>query len=289
MPVFLDTAEFIDRDSPLQDYLNRDDVISQVNIPVTFVINQTLPYWEVETWYQIRNVQQSLYSTGYFAHDVDIPEYNWLQLLRSYYPKSSNKTEFFKDQLPNLFSKHPVLRRDVVFNTGMGQQQEIMASRFVLAMPVISGLQRTDLAGIFLNTAQKILDEAEFEIFMSHLDFNEWEEMINIASSTWRSIITAIAACSITVLFLIPEGSVFLCVTVATALTIVSSLGIMAALGLTYNIVTYTQIIVGIGLSIDYMSHAGYSFYIEEGTPLQRCEKSLSSMGKNLLNCYNDC
>ncbi|XP_075258637.1 patched domain-containing protein 3-like [Convolutriloba macropyga] len=58
----------------------------------------------------------------------------------------------------------------------------------------------------------------------------------------------------------------------------------MAFFGLKYNMLTYTEILISIGLSIDYMSHSGYSFVVEEGTSLQRSEKALGAMGIALTN-----
>ena len=59
--------------------------------------------------------------------------------------------------------------------------------------------------------------------------------------------------------------------------------GVMAFFGLKYNMLTYTEILISIGLSIDYMSHSGYSFVVEEGTSLQRSEKALGAMGKFIV------
>merc|ERR1712226_1187018 len=61
-------------------------------------------------------------------------------------------------------------------------------------------------------------------------------------------------------------------------------IGVMAFFGLQYNMLTYTEILISIGLSIDYMSHSGYSFVVEEGTSLERSEKALGAMGIALTN-----
>ncbi|XP_063713682.1 patched domain-containing protein 3-like [Symsagittifera roscoffensis] len=217
-------------------------------------------------------------------------QYSWTHQFYEEHNESSSKEKFFTVLLPKFLKKYPNFERDIVIERRNNDSKAIgiITSRFFVPSKFLDGIRHPEEAkrrlGLLEQVQQIHLNTSGLTVKVVGSVLKGWESMFAVKESTWRTVAGAMAMCSLLVFFIIPEMSVWVAVVSTTSLAVLCTLGLMSGLGLQYNMLSYTQILISIGLCIDYMSHSGYSFSVEEGTPLERSQKALQAMGVALTN-----
>eukprot|EP00984_Skeletonema_dohrnii_P005204 scaffold1824_cov104-Skeletonema_dohrnii-CCMP3373.AAC.4 len=106
-----------------------------------------------------------------------------------------------------------------------------------------------------------------------------------INTELYRNVGLAIAAVGIIVLITVANIVTALLITVNVAFCIIEILGAMFALGLVIDSVSVINIVLAVGLSIDYSAHIGHCFMVKGGTDNDaRATESLADIGASVLN-----
>jgi predicted RND superfamily exporter protein len=111
-----------------------------------------------------------------------------------------------------------------------------------------------------------------------------WETFRIIKREMFMNVgLCMIAVLVITMVFLahpVTGGLVLLCV----AMIIVDILGCMKMWGLAIDNVTVIQLVVAVGLAVDYSAHVAHGFMTKDGTRAERVKATLGDVGSAVLN-----
>ena len=115
-------------------------------------------------------------------------------------------------------------------------------------------------------------------------EYSNWETDEVITRELIRNLCIALACVFLTTLILLADilGSVYVLVTVA--LSLVDLCGFMAAWDITIDVVSACNIIIAIGLCVDYSVHICHAFLTVSGTRRERAKAAIVDMGVAVLN-----
>ena len=111
-----------------------------------------------------------------------------------------------------------------------------------------------------------------------------WETDEVIMHELHRNVGLAVAAISLTTLFLLSDLVAAFLVLLCIVLCLVEIGGFMHFWGLTVDTVTCNHLIIAIGLCVDYSAHIAHRFLVELGTRNERAAAALENIGPAVLN-----
>mmetsp|Transcript_7925 Transcript_7925/g.29329 ORF Transcript_7925/g.29329 Transcript_7925/m.29329 type:complete len:207 (-) Transcript_7925:1306-1926(-) len=106
-----------------------------------------------------------------------------------------------------------------------------------------------------------------------------YEGLKVIDTETLRSLLWAALAVLGVMLILLADIKMALLVFVIIVLIDVELLGMMYFIGLEYNAVTTINLVISLGLSVDYSVHIAHSFLKWQGTRRERAQAALADIG----------
>jgi len=107
--------------------------------------------------------------------------------------------------------------------------------------------------------------------------FLSWETFKIIAEQMWFSLLQCLGAVLIITLGLIAHPLTSILVFLCVLMTIVDIIGFMQLWGLSIDSVLVIQLVIAVGLSVDYAAHVGHNFMMQEGA--SRIERTVKTMG----------
>jgi predicted RND superfamily exporter protein len=114
--------------------------------------------------------------------------------------------------------------------------------------------------------------------------YNEWETYKVIEKELYQNIGLALLAVLLVTVLLIAHvltaGLVFACV----LLTIVDILGLMYVWGLYIDTVAVINLVLAVGLSVDYSAHVAHCFMTKTGSRKERVAKAMEDIGVPVIN-----
>lgn len=120
--------------------------------------------------------------------------------------------------------------------------------------------------------------------FSYSFKFLEWEVFRIIKKEMFLSVglclLAVLIVCMVIIAHPVTAGLVFLCVVI----TILDILGCMNMWGLAIDNVTVIQLVIAVGLSVDYAAHIGHNFMTKGGTRGERVTATLGDVGSAVLN-----
>merc|ERR1719223_777857 len=123
------------------------------------------------------------------------------------------------------------------------------------------------------------------EVFPYSDQFIAIEGFKIIRSELFLNVGLALAAVAVIVLITVASPLTALIITVNVALCIIEILGFMHALGIAIDSVSVINIVLAVGLSIDYSAHVGHCFMIKGGNDKNnRALEALADIGAAVLN-----
>lgn len=114
--------------------------------------------------------------------------------------------------------------------------------------------------------------------------FQEIEGLKIISTELYRNVGLAILAVGLICLLTVANLTTAFLITINVAACIVEILGFMYALGLVIDSVSVINLVLAVGLSVDYSAHIGHSFMTKSGFRNQRALESLADMGAAVVN-----
>ncbi|XP_059488991.1 protein patched homolog 2-like [Neocloeon triangulifer] len=139
-----------------------------------------------------------------------------------------------------------------------------------------------------MNRLKKIISEADFgkgaEVKVWARAFAGWETDEVIAEELLRNLSCAMVCVFFTTLLLIVDIKACLLVLLCVVLTLIDVSGMMHFWGLTVDVVSCIDLVLAIGLCVDYAAHIGHSFMTFAGSRQERAIKTVKQIGPAVFN-----
>jgi len=137
-----------------------------------------------------------------------------------------------------------------------------------------------------LHKVKDLIDDCQFSgnVFPFNQEYSNWETDEVITKELFRNLGIAMACVFVTTLLLLADffGSVIVLFTVA--ITLVNLCGFMHTWGITIDVVSAVNVIIAIGLCVDYSVHICHAFLTVSGTRKDRAIAAMVDMGPAVLN-----
>jgi len=114
-------------------------------------------------------------------------------------------------------------------------------------------------------------------------EFLSWETFKIIKQELFVSTGLCLVAVLVITMALIAHPLTSLLVFACVLMTIVDILGCMHMWGLAIDSVSVIQLVIAVGLSVDYSAHIGHNFMLQTGTREERVVKTLGDIGSAVL------
>ena len=135
------------------------------------------------------------------------------------------------------------------------------------------------------HTVESIIKDSGLPAAFSHsLVYAAWETDEIIGGELWRNLGLALLAVLIVTLLLL--GSLRLCLLVLATvlLTLVDLIGFLHFWGITIDILSAVNIVLAIGLCVDYAVHIAHAYLMSEGSRQQRATNAVKLIGAAVVN-----
>ncbi|CAM9570116.1 unnamed protein product, partial [Laminaria digitata] len=131
---------------------------------------------------------------------------------------------------------------------------------------------------------RKLVDGFEFEAFPWSEYYLDWETFQIIYQELFQGLGLCLLAVFVLTLILIAHPGTALLVFLCVTFTIVDVLGIMYFWGLSIDTVAVINLVLAVGLSVDYAAHVGHSFMVKAGTKDERMVQAVSDIGVAVIH-----
>merc|ERR1719237_1648006 len=111
-----------------------------------------------------------------------------------------------------------------------------------------------------------------------------WETDEIIGFELWRNVGLAIAAIFITTLLLLGNLQICMYVMCIVVITLTDIVGFLHFWDITIDIISCVNIVLAIGLCVDYSVHIGLAFMVAKGSRKERALSAVTSMGPAVFN-----
>jgi len=137
-----------------------------------------------------------------------------------------------------------------------------------------------------MNKVKQIVAEANFSnrAFPVGTEYASWETDEVIEGEFWRNMGISLLCVFVTTVILIQNIPACLMVLVCVILTLINVGGFIHFWGLTIDVVSCINLIIAVGLCVDYSAHIAHNFMEHQGTGDERALKTLVDMGPAVLN-----
>merc|ERR550532_2478680 len=137
-----------------------------------------------------------------------------------------------------------------------------------------------------MNRVKKILRDANFtnRVFPMCIGYASWETDEVISEELYRNILLATVCVFATTWLLLFNLTASLLVLGCVVLTLVNVGGFIHFWGLTIDTVSCTNIIISIGLCVDYSAHIAHAFMSCTGSRKERVREALADIGPAVFN-----
>ena len=137
-----------------------------------------------------------------------------------------------------------------------------------------------------MNRVKQLVREANFSAraFPVGTEYASWETDEVIAVEAWRNMGLSLLCVFFTTLLLIQNVPVCLLVLACVLLTLVCVGGFMHFWGLTIEVVSTVNLVIAVGLCVDYSAHIAHNFLGQSGSGRERAVATLADIGPAVLN-----
>ncbi|CAM9657592.1 unnamed protein product [Chrysoparadoxa australica] len=115
-------------------------------------------------------------------------------------------------------------------------------------------------------------------------EYLRWETFVIIHKELLRGLGLCMAAVVLVMVILLADVRVAVCVFLCVSFTIVDVLGVLYYAGLSIDTVSVVNLVLAVGLSVDYSAHIAKSFLLKHGTLSHRVLEALDDVGVAVLH-----
>ena len=120
--------------------------------------------------------------------------------------------------------------------------------------------------------------------FHLHPNTFSWETDEIISFELWRNVGLAIAAIFITTLLLLANLQICVYVICIVTITLTDIIGYLHFWNITIDILSCINIVLAIGLCVDYSVHIGLSYMVAKGSQRDKAMKAVTAIGPAVFN-----
>jgi len=132
---------------------------------------------------------------------------------------------------------------------------------------------------------EELVKSSNISTAFSHVQvYAAWETDEIIGSELWRNIGLAMACVFLITLILLANVPVCLMVLLIVVMTLIDIIGFLHFWNITIDIISCINIVLAIGLCVDYSVHVGHAFIVATGNRQEKVEDALIKIGPAVLN-----
>ena len=131
---------------------------------------------------------------------------------------------------------------------------------------------------------QLIASEFNKDAFSFNKIYAAWETDEIIGFELWRNIGLAMAAVFIVTLILLANLPICIMVLASVVLTLVDIVGFLHFWGITIDIISCVNIVLAIGLCVDYSVHIGLAYMVAKGSRRDKAVEAITAIGPAVFN-----
>merc|ERR1719370_1430814 len=175
--------------------------------------------------------------------------------------------------------------RDFRFNGSLNCNQAappLIASRFSIEYRPFEGPEEHVPAR---RAVEKVLNKSGLSTAFSFVKiYAAWETDEIIGEELWRNVLLAMACVTAVVLLLLANFRICILVILAIILTLTDIIGFLHFWDITIDIISCINIVLAIGLCVDYSVHICHAFLVAKGSKSERAVSAVESIGPAVLN-----
>jgi len=172
--------------------------------------------------------------------------------------------------------------RDVLWVDAAAPGQGLSAARLrATQLPLTEAADEIDAMDSLRASVASVPIEGAYAYGFQYLYYEQYKV---IQREMLTNLGLAIAAVFVIVLLILAELRTTLLVMLCVLLTDVSILGVMQMWGLTIDSVSVVNLVLAIGLAVDYSAHVAHAFVIAKGTHTERMQSAVSEMGTAVIH-----
>ena len=134
---------------------------------------------------------------------------------------------------------------------------------------------------------EKVMDSHQLSssrTFSHSKIYAAWETDETIAKELWRNMGLAMMCVFVITLLLLANVKICVLVLLCVILTLVDIVGMLHFWGITIDTLSCVNIVLAIGLCVDYSAHIAHAFMVAEGSAIERSQTALATMGPAIIN-----
>merc|ERR1719228_1457070 len=135
------------------------------------------------------------------------------------------------------------------------------------------------------STVTQVIDSAGSPYRFSHCKvYAAWETDEIIGYELWRNIGLAMICVFVVTLLLLCNIQICIMVILLVVFTLTDIVGFLHFWGITIDIISCVNIVLAIGLCVDYSVHIGHAFLIAQGSPQEKAVEAIETIGPAVFN-----
>jgi len=278
-------------DSYMRQWKDLHDVSYPENGWSAEVYTGHVNYTHIENFDKLSKSLEDIRDIGLYVKDVE----SWWTSLKKYAKEKTNYTTWQDLADPDIF---PMVLSDFLFDsTGSSYKAnfrfddelvcnqpapKILATKFRFAYLLFDGPEEHIPAR---QTVEKLIKDAGIPDSFSFVKiYAAWETDEIIGYELWRNIGLAMTAIFVIVLILLANLRICLMVLLTVVLTLVDIIGFLHFWNITIDIISCVNIVLAIGLCVDYSVHIGHAFLVASGGRKAKTEEALLTIGPAVFN-----
>jgi len=248
-------------------------------------------YTQITNFNKLTESLEDIRDLGLYVKDVD----SWWTALKKYTHEKTNYTSWQELANPLIF---PRVLSDFLFDASGSRYKanfrfdgqlicnqptpNILASKFRFAYLLFDGPEEHIPAR---QTVEKLIKDAGIPDSFSFVKiYAAWETDEIIGYELWRNIGLAMTAIFVIVLILLANLKICLMVLLTVILTLVDIIGFLHFWDITIDIISCVNIVLAIGLCVDYSVHIGHAYLVASGGKKLKTQEALLTIGPAVFN-----
>jgi len=255
------------------------------------VYSGELSYKDLDAIDELVNELEYVKSSGEIIREVDM----WWTKLKDYAYKKTNYTSW--EQFANE-KDFPVILSDFLFSSFGSKYKpnfkfekklicnerapRIKASKFQISYFAFEGPETHIPAR---RTVTQVIEAVNSSYSFSHSKvYAAWETDEIIGYELWRNIALAMVCVFVVTLLLLCNIQICIMVILLVVFTLTDIVGFLHFWGITIDIISCVNIVLAIGLCVDYSVHIGHAYLIAKGSPQEKAIEAIETIGPAVFN-----
>merc|ERR1719228_2864536 len=134
-------------------------------------------------------------------------------------------------------------------------------------------------------TVTQVIEAVNSSYSFSHSKvYAAWETDEIIGYELWRNIALAMVCVFVVTLLLLCNIQICIMVILLVVFTLTDIVGFLHFWGITIDVISCVNIVLAIGLCVDYSVHIGHAYLIAKGSPQEKAIEAIETIGPAVFN-----